>query len=146
MKLAIGCDHRGIELKKNIMVLLTELGHDVIDFGAFKEDAIDYPDIANPLARGVARGEFKYGILVCATGIGMSIAANKVKGIRAALCCNAASAELTRRHNDANILCLAAINNTNENLTAVNTFLVTPFEGGRHLRRVEKIAEIEKTA
>ena len=144
MRIAIGSDHRGFALKEGLKELLGELGHEWVDFGCQSEEPVDYPDVAQPLAEAVARGEFDGGILICGSGIGMSIAANKVKGVRAALCCKACSAELTRRHNDANILCLAAMNDLNENLSCVDVFLKTNFECGRHLRRVEKITAMEK--
>jgi ribose 5-phosphate isomerase B len=141
MHIAIGCDHRGLELKKVIMGLLTELGHDYHDFGCYTSDPVDYPDIAKQVAEPVASGKFDYGILICSSGIGMSIAANKIKGIRAALCCDITGAEMARRHNDANILCLGA--NTTAALDIVKVYLSSTFEGGRHLRRLEKIRSLE---
>ncbi len=106
MRIALGCDHRGLELKQAIMGLLDELGHDYQDFGCYSTDPVDYPDIAKQVAEAVAAGDFDQGILICSSGIGMSIAANKVKGIRAALCCSTLGADRARRHNDANVLCL----------------------------------------
>ncbi len=141
MHISIGCDHRGLELKQAIMGLLTELGHDYHDFGCYTSDPVDYPDIAKLVGEAVASGKFDQGILICSSGIGMSIAANKIKGIRAALCCDTVGAEMARRHNDANILCLGV--NTVAALDIVKVYLSSTFEGGRHLRRVEKIRSLE---
>jgi ribose 5-phosphate isomerase B len=144
VRIALGCDHRGIELKQTIIGLLDELGHDYQDFGGYSTDPVDYPDIAKQVAEAVASGEFDQGILICSSGIGMSIAANKVKGIRAALCCGTLGADRARRHNDANVLCLGQ--DTLDITTAldiVRVYLSTAFEGGRHLRRVEKIRGLE---
>jgi ribose 5-phosphate isomerase B len=141
MHIAIGCDHRGLELKQAIMGLLTELGHDYHDFGCYNSDPVDYPDIAKLVGEAVASGKFDQGILICSSGIGMSIAANKIKGIRAALCCDTFGAEMARQHNNANILCLGA--NTVAALDIVKFYLSSTFEGGRHLRRLEKIRRLE---
>jgi len=144
VRIALGCDHRGLELKQAIMGLFDELGHDYQDFGCYSTDPVDYPDIASEVAEAVARSEFEHGILICSSGIGMSIAANKVKGIRAALCCGTFGADRARRHNDANVLCLGA--NSMEiplALDVVKVYLTTPFEGGRHQRRLDKIRNIE---
>jgi len=144
MHIALGCDHRGLKLKPAIMGLLAELGHDYKDFGCYNSDPVDYPDIAKQVAEAVASGKFEHGILICSSGIGMSIAANKVKGIRAALCCDTFVAERARWHNDANILCLGE--DTLERTSAldiVKVYLSTTFEGGRHLRRLEKIRSLE---
>jgi ribose 5-phosphate isomerase B len=144
VRIALGCDHRGIELKQTIIGLLDELGHDYQDFGGYSTDPVDYPDIAKQVAEAVASGDFDQGILICSSGIGMSIAANKVKGIRAALCCGTLGADRARRHNDANVLCLGQ--DTLDITTAldiVRVYLSTAFEGGRHLRRVEKIRGLE---
>jgi ribose 5-phosphate isomerase B len=144
VRIALGCDHRGLELKRGIIGLLDELGHDYHDFGAYNTDPIDYPDIAKQVAQAVAAGEFEQGILICSSGIGMSIAANKIKGIRAALCCGTFAADRARRHNDANILCLGQDNgDTASALDIVRVYLTTTFEGGRHLRRLEKIRDLE---
>jgi ribose 5-phosphate isomerase B len=145
MRIAIGCDHRGLDLKHSIMKLLDETKHSYDDFGCYTADSVDYPDIAQKVAEGVAGGDFERGILICDTGIGMSIAANKVKGIRAALCHDAFSARRARRHNDANILCLGAgEEHVQEPVSEiVNAFLTTEFEGGRHQRRIDKIKAIE---
>ena len=144
MRIALGCDHRGLELKQAIIGLLDELGHDYQDFGGYSTDPVDYPDIAKQVAEAVASGEFDQGILICSSGIGMSIAANKVRGIRAALCCTTFGAERARRHNDANVLCLGQ--DTLDRASAldiVRVYLSTTFEGGRHLRRLEKIRGLE---
>ena len=142
--LAIGSDHGGFALKKEIMAHLDERGIAYKDFGTYTEESCDYPDIAEPVARAVAAGEFDRGILICGTGIGMSMSANKVTGIRAALCGDCYSAEFTRRHNDANVLTLGArVLGAGLALKIVDTFLDTAFEGGRHARRIAKIADIE---
>ena len=144
MRIALGCDHRGLELKQAIIGLLDELGHDYQDFGGYSTDPVDYPDIAKQVAEAVASGEFDQGILICSSGIGMSIAANKVRGIRAALCCTTFGAERARRHNDANILCLGQDTlDIASALDIVRVYLSTTFEGGRHLRRLEKIRGLE---
>ncbi len=143
MHIAIGCDHKGLNLKQFIMKLTTEAKHSYEDFGCYTTDSVDYPDIAKKVAEVVARGDFECGILICDTGIGMSIAANKVKGIRAALCYNAFSARRARQHNDANILCLAAAEGQDAVPEIVDTFLTSKFEGGRHLPRLNKIKAME---
>jgi len=143
MRIAIGCDHRGLELKQLVMEKLAQMGHSYQDFGCFSTDSVDYPDIAQKVAGAVVSGDFERGILICNTGIGMSIAANKVKGIRAANCCDAFSAQRARQHNDANVLCLAAMHKPDTTLEILEAFLNTEFEGGRHLRRLNKIKAIE---
>lgn len=143
MRIAIGCDHKGFDLKQSVIGKLAQMGHSYQDFGCWSTEPVDYPDIAKEVAEAVARGDFERGILLCYTGIGMSIAANKVKGVRAALCDYARTAQLTRQHNDANVLCLAAIHKPGTVVKVLEAFLDTEFEGGRHLRRVEKIKAIE---
>ena len=143
MRIAIGCDHRGLNLKQSVIKLIADAGHSPEDFGCYTTDSVDYPDIAKKVAETVAKGEFEGGILICATGIGMSIAANKVKGIRAALCHDTFSAHRARQHNDANILCLGAQEEQGLISEIVNAFLTGEFEGGRHLRRVDKIRDME---
>ena len=145
MRIAIGCDHTGLNLKQFIIRLIADAGHSYQDFGCYTTNSVDYPDIAKKVAEAVAKGEFECGILICATGIGMSIAANKIKGIRAALCHDAFSAQRARQHNDANILCLGAGEGQEQELVAeiVNAFLTGEFDGGRHLRRVDKIRAME---
>jgi len=144
MRIAIGCDHRGLNLKQEVLDLIAEIGHDYEDFGSYDIAPVDYPDVAQRVAEAVARGEFTYGILVCNTGIGMCIAANKVNGIRAALCHNHFTAQLARRHNDANVLCLGeSVVQRDMIKEIVPLFLNADFEGGRHSRRVEKIKAME---
>lgn len=143
MRIAIGCDHRGLDTKKLIMRLVTEAGHEISDLGTYTTVSVDYPDIAKEVAGAVARGDFDQGILVCNTGIGVSMAANKVKGVRAALCCDAFMAYRARQHNDANILCLGTELAPEVLADIITTYLTTDFEGGRHLRRVNKIKAME---
>jgi len=145
MRIAIGSDHRGVELKKTIINLLEETGHEFEDFGSYNTESVDFPDFALHVAGGVAGGNFERGILICDTGIGMCIAANKVKGIRAALCYNAFNARRARQHNDANILCLGGGEGQLQDPVAeiVDAFLNTEFEGGRHQRRIDKITAME---
>lgn len=144
MKIAIGSDHRGFEAKERIKALLHELGADIVDHGTNSRDACDYPDLALAVARQVASGEADRGILLCGSGVGMSITANKVRGIRAALCHDDLTVQLSRRHNDANVLCMPA-DLVGDALmkSMVRTWLETDFEGGRHARRVAKIVEFE---
>ena len=140
MKIAIGSDHGGYLLKEDIKEHLS--GRKVVfkDFGAYSEGSVDYPDIGKKVARAVASKKYKFGILVCGTGLGMSMVANKVKGIRAALCHNVYTAQMSRAHNDANVLSLGGrVLKKAPALKIVDAFLQTPFEGGRHLRRVKKI-------
>ncbi len=143
MRLAIGSDHRGFSLKKLVTGILTERGHSYEDFGCYNTDSVDYPDIAGKVAAVVAGGQYESGILICGSGIGMSIAANKVKGIRAALCHNAFTAYRARRHNNANILCLGAEEGKVMVPAIIDKFLSTEFEGGRHQRRLDKMSAIE---
>jgi ribose 5-phosphate isomerase B len=143
--LAVGCDHGGYDLLVKIKEFLDQKGIAYKDFGTFDGAPVDYPDIALPVAKSVASGECEKGILVCGTGIGMSLAANKVKGIRAAVLSDHYSCKYTRLHNDSNILCLGGrVIGDALALELVDLFLTTEFEGGRHARRIEKIAEIEK--
>ncbi len=143
-RIALGCDHHGLALKETIMQFLQKEGHTYEDFGCYNTEPVDYPDIAREVGQAVASGNFDQGILICSTGIGMSIAANKTKGIRAALCHNTFTSQRARQHNDANVLCLAQDIGTEVALEIVKTFLATDFEGGRHLRRVNKIKALEK--
>jgi len=144
MKIAIGSDHRGVDLKRRLIASLREQGHEVLDLGPETHESVDYPDFAYEVARRVSNREVDRGLLICGTGIGMSIAANKVKGVRAASVNDTISAELCRRHNDANVLCVSA-DLLGEELIGrmVRIFVETPFDAGRHARRVEKIAKIE---
>lgn len=143
MHIAIGCDHRGLELKKQIMELVAAEGNSFQDFGCYNKEPVDYPDIAREVARAVAGGSCETGIIVCSTGIGVCIAANKVKGIRAALCCDAFGAQRARQHNDANVLCLGASIEGGLLGEIVTNFLEGKFEGGRHQRRIDKITAME---
>jgi ribose 5-phosphate isomerase B len=145
VRIAVGTDHRGFDIRVKLVELLKQLGHEVLDVGTFSPDAVDYPDIAAEVAHKVSRGEVERGILVCGTGLGMCIAANKVRGVRAAPCHDDLTAEMSRRHNDANVLCLSA-DLLGERLIdrMIEIWLTTPFEGGRHARRVDKIAELER--
>ena len=144
MKIAIGCDHGGYLLKQDILIWLEEHEIDYGDFGCYSTESVDYPIYGEKVARSVASGECDRGIVICTTGIGISIAANKVKGIRCALCGDSLSAEMTRRHNDANMLALGAgITGPNLAKRIVETFLNTEFEGGRHARRVGLLDAIE---
>lgn len=145
MRIAIGSDHAGFALKRAVIGLISELGHSYEDFGCYDESSVDYPDIGRPVAESVAQGKFDRGILVCATGIGMCIVANKVKGIRAAVCHDTFSARRAREHNDANVLCLGGwIIGQGPMRDIITTFLNTKFEGGRHARRIEKIQALER--
>jgi ribose 5-phosphate isomerase B len=143
MRIAVGTDHRGLKQKEFVKKVLTESGHTPEDFGSFTEDPVDYPDIALKVGKAVAGGRCDAGILICDTGIGMCIAANKVRGIRAALCYNTFCAERSRQHNNANILCLSGRESDDNIREIVNTFLTTNFEGGRHKPRVDKIMDME---
>ena len=144
MKIAIGADHGGFNLKKEIVSLLEELGHEYKDFGTHSADSIDYPDVAIPVAEAVAAGEFDRGILICGTGIGIGIAANKVKGIRAALVHDSFSAKATRQHNDSNIMTMGErVIGPGLAVDLVATWLETDFEGGRHANRVDKMSAYE---
>jgi ribose 5-phosphate isomerase B len=139
-KIAIGGDHAGFEYKKEITSMLQSNGFEVKDFGPYSTDSVDYPDFVHPVANGVSNQEFQFGILICGSGNGVAITANKHKNIRAALCWKAELAELARQHNNANVLCLPArFVSLEEAKTMVEKFLNTAFEGGRHLVRVEKI-------
>ena len=144
MKISIASDHGGFGLKEDLRAWLTGQGHEVVDFGCHGKESCDYPDFAGPAARAAASGECERGIVICTTGIGVSMTANKVKGVRCALCADPWSAEMTRRHNDANMLGLGA--GCVGPLMArqiVEAFLSWEFEGGRHQRRIDKIAAAE---
>jgi ribose 5-phosphate isomerase B len=138
--LALACDQGGFALKEFIKIKLAESGYSVRDFGAYTADSVDYPDFAHPVASAVNEGQFPMALLICGSGNGVCITANKYADIRAALCWNTELARLARAHNDANILCLPGRFITeNEALSAVNVFLTTEFEGGRHQNRIDKI-------
>jgi ribose 5-phosphate isomerase B len=145
MRIAIGADHRGYQLKDQLVPWLRSQGHEVEDKGAVDGGSVDYPDFAAEVARQVSTGKADRGLLVCATGVGMCIAANKVRGVRATTCADEDTARLSRQHNDVNVLCLAGDRMQSGAAEQVlTTWLQTPFEGGRHARRIEKIAEIER--
>ncbi len=145
MKVAVGNDHRGLAIKQRVVGLLTELGHEVHDLGATGPAGVDYPDYAIPVGEEVGTGRADRGVLICATGHGMCIAANKVPGVRASNCRDVVDAELSRRHNDSNVMCLAADLVGEEQIERmIRTWLVTDFEGGRHTRRTEKVVAYEK--
>lgn len=136
----MGADHAGFGVKEALKPLLRALGAEVADMGADSEAPCDYPDVAARVARAVAAGDVARGVLVCGSGVGMAIAANRFRGVRAAVCDDAEAARLARSHNDANVLCLAARRTPPERLEEVlRAFLAAPFEGGRHARRVEKM-------
>ena len=144
MKIAIACDHGGYLLKQDILIWLEENDIDYEDFGCYSTESVDYPVFAERAARAVAAGECDKGIVICTTGIGVSIAANKVRGIRCALCSEPLSAEMTRRHNNANMLAMGAgMIGKNMAERIVEVFLSTEFEGGRHEKRVAKLMAIE---
>jgi ribose 5-phosphate isomerase B len=144
MKIAIGSDHRGLAAKQRVAAVLAALGHQVVDHGTNSSEPVDYPDIALPVATAVGNGQVDRGILICGTGLGMSIAANKVRGVRAAPCHDSVTAELSRSHNDANVMCLSGDLLGGELIERmVRIWLQTPFDGGRHARRVEKIGRFE---
>ena len=144
MKIALGCDHGGLEHKNAITEHLKERGFEIKDFGIYEQKSVDYPEIAEKVANSIASGETELGILVCGTGIGMSLAANKVKGIRAAACSEHFSAKYTRLHNNSNILCLGGrVIGVGTAIELVDLFVDTEFEGGRHQRRVDMITTIE---
>ena len=144
MRIAIGSDHRGRQLKQAVVPLLEEMGHQWEDIGCHGSDPVDYPDVAEKVARSVAKGEADHGLLICGTGIGMSITANKVTGVRAALCSDPFSARMARQHNHANVLCLGgALLGEWLAREIVTAYLSSGFEGGRHARRVDKISHLE---
>jgi ribose 5-phosphate isomerase B len=145
MRVAVGSDHRGFGVKAKLIELVARLGHEVEDVGCFSADSVDYPDVAATAGEKVSAGQVDRAILICGTGIGMCIAANKFPGVRAAPCHDDLTAELSRRHNDLNVLCISA-DMLGEKLIdrMVEIWLCTPFEAGRHARRVEKIANLER--
>ena len=145
MRIAIGSDHRGFSLKTHLIQMLNQAAHEVVDVGTNSDQSVDYPDVAAAVGEHVSQQQVERGILICGTGIGMSITANKFSGVRAAACHNTETAELSRQHNDLNVLCLAA-NDDHPETTAekiVQIWLETPFEAGRHARRLEKISALE---
>ncbi|MCG3179347.1 MAG: putative sugar phosphate isomerase YwlF [Phycisphaerae bacterium] len=147
MKICLASDHRGFAAKSRLLAMLKEKGHEVRDFGTDSDASCDYPDLGGPAAKIIALGECDVGIFLCGTGIGMSITANKVPGIRAALCHDELTAEVSRRHNNANVLCLPAdLLGDDQMRRIVEVWLSTPFDGGRHARRIKKLEDIERDA
>ncbi len=146
MKIAIGSDHGGFKLKEVIKNYLIKKGYEVVDLGCYSEESVDYPDYAVKVAEAVAKGEYNLGVLMCGTGIGISIAANKVKGVRAALCHDGLTARLAKQHNNANVICIGGRTTGVETAKdIIDNFLDNEFEGGRHLRRINKIKDIENS-
>lgn len=147
MRIAIGSDHRGVNVRPHVIELIEKLGHEAVDVGTNEQGPVDYPDIAQEVGKKVVSGEVDRGILICGTGIGMSIAANKIPGVRAAPCHDDLTAEMSRRHNDLNVMCLSA-DLLGKSLIdrMIEIWIKTEFEGGKHARRVERITEIEKEA
>lgn len=144
MKISVASDHRGAELKRAVVATLQSLGHEVLDEGADGAESVDYPDFASVVAKKVSDHEIDRGVLICGTGIGMAIAANKYPGVRAAPCNDEVTAEVSRRHNDLNVLCLSAdLLSASVVERMVKVWLETEFEGGRHARRIEKITKLE---
>lgn len=144
MKISIGSDHRGFRVKSKLIAAAESLGHEVLDVGAYSEQSVDYPDFAQQVCGAVTGGNAERGILICGTGIGMAIAANKWKGIRAANCYDEVMAEMCRRHNDVNVLCLPGDQIGDRPVDdLLKVWLNTDFEEGRHSRRIEKINELE---
>lgn len=145
MRVAIASDHAGVALKGVLCEQLRLRGVEIVDRGTHSNDAVDYPDFASEVARAVGRGEVERGVLICGTGIGMSIVANKYSGVRAAVCTSEFEARMARAHNDANVLCLG-VRVVGDGLaqSILEVFLTQPFEGGRHLRRLQKIEDAEK--
>lgn len=145
MKIAIACDHGGYRLKNVLIEELKRQGYEVKDYGTYSEESCDYPDYASQAARAVANGECEKGVVVCGTGIGVSICANKIKGIRCALCHDVFSAKATRAHNDANMLAMGQrVIGEGLAVEILNAWLHTEFEGDRHVRRIEKMMNLEK--
>ena len=146
MKIAVGNDHRGYELKLAVAAALTDDGHEVEDYGCHGPDSADYPDFARAVGLAVAAGDADLGMLACGSGIGVSIAANKVPGVRAALCCSLEAAATTRRHNDSNVICFSGDHTAADDAVAMaRAWIASAFEGGRHARRVDKITAIEQS-
>jgi ribose 5-phosphate isomerase B len=144
MKIAIASDHAGLELKADLVTVLKEKGHHAQDFGTHSGDSVDYPDFASQVARAVQKGDCDLGVLICGTGVGMSIVANKYRGVRAALCHTEFEARAARGHNDANVLCMGQrVMGSGVAASVMEAFLGGKFEGGRHERRVQKIRDAE---
>ena len=144
MKIAVGCDHAAYELKEAIKEKLTKEGHEVLDMGCDSTESVDYPKYGHAVGRAVASGEAERGIAVCGSGIGISIACNKVPGIRAALCASVEMAEMCRRHNNANVVCMGARMISQElAFDIIDKWMTTDFEGGKHLRRINEIEDLD---
>lgn len=144
MIIALGSDHAGLKLRSEVVAYLQQLGHTVMDFGTYTADSVDYPNYAAQVATAVSGGKAELGVLVCGTGIGMSMAANRFAGVRAALCTHEFMAEMARAHNDANVLCMGErVVGAGVALAMVKAFVNTPFAGGRHTRRVEQLTALE---
>ena len=145
MKIAVASDHRGIAMKSKILDMVRGMGHEVLDFGPETADSVDYPDFAGKVAKSVSESQVDRGVLICGTGIGMCMVANKFDGVRAASVWDDLTAQMSRMHNDANVLCLSADLIGEQSVgRLVDIWLKTVFEGGRHARRIEKISQIEK--
>ena len=146
MKISLAADHRGFRTKETAKAFLQELGHEILDFGTNSRESCDYPDYVYPAAKAVAQGKAEYGIFACSHGIGTSMTANKVKGIRAALCCDTLSTDMARRHNNTNVLCLPADMLTDIQVTEIiQVFVTTGFDGNWHQQRLDKVARIENS-
>ena len=146
MKIAVGCDHRGYRIKRKLIEMLTAFGHDIVDEGTFDDQSVDYPDFASTVSRKVSEGDVDRGILICGTGIGMAITANKFPRVRAATCHDQRTARISRQHNDLNVLCLAGDVEEDPSLDLaqmIRIWVETQFEGGRHGRRLDKIGQLE---
>lgn len=144
MKISVASDHAGFNLKQAVVAALRERGHEIVDHGTDSDESVDYPLMAEPAARDVGEGRAERGLLVCGSGVGVSIVANKIDGVRAVNAHDAAEAEMSRRHNDANVLCLSGGRLAEADaLTIVDAFLAAEFDGGRHARRVEQIGELD---
>ena len=145
MKISIACDHGGLKLKNELVDYIIKLGHEALDRGCYSLDSVDYPDYAHLVCCDVQSQKADFGVLICTTGIGMSIAANKHKGIRAALVSNSDASYMTRLHNNSNVVCLSQkYTSLDEAKEIIHTFITTEFEGGRHLRRVDKVNKLEE--
>ena len=143
MSIAVGSDHAGFKLKEQLLAHLSKNSIDFFDFGTYGEERVDYPDYAFKVANAVSIGEFQFGLVICGSGIGVSIAANKVKGIRAALCCNEYMAKMARKHNNANVIAMGGRTTSSEDaIKILDAFLENDFEGGRHQKRIEKIHNV----
>ncbi len=143
MSIAVGSDHAGFKLKEELLSHLSKNSIDFYDFGTYGEERVDYPDYAFKVANAVSKGEYQFGLVICGSGIGVSIAANKIKGIRAALCCNEYMAKMARKHNNANVIAMGGRTTAPEDaIKILDAFLKNDFEGGRHQKRIEKIHNV----